>query len=81
MDLYASSPEVVISPDEYSAYQFWLACLTRLDLRLRGDGDVEDLLPEPVRPGRGDDVMLGSPPVNGVNFEICQSLITKKFNI
>merc|ERR1739842_245495 len=72
---YASSPEVVISPDEYSAYISWLSCLTSLDirLRLRCDGDVEDVLPEPVRPGPGDDVMLGTPAVNGVNFDISTS--------
>ena len=74
MDLYASSPEVVISPDEYSAYISWLSSLTALDirLRLRCDGD-EDLLLEPVRPGPGDDVMLGCSPVNGLNFEISTS--------
>ena len=49
--------------------------MTSLDirLRLRCDGDVEDLLPEPVRPGPGDDVMLGTPAVNGVNFDISTS--------
>ena len=74
MELYASSPEVVISPDESSAYQFWLSGLTRLDkrLRVRCDGD-EDLLLEPVRPGPGDDVILGRSPVNGLNFEISTS--------
>ena len=74
MELYASSPEVVISPDESSAYQSWLSTLTLLDIRfrLRCVGD-EDLLLEPVRPGPGDDVILGRSPVNGLNFEISTS--------
>ena len=48
--------------------------MTLLDIRfrLRCVGD-EDLLLEPVRPGPGDDVILGRSPVNGLNFEISTS--------
>ena len=39
---------------------------------LGGVGDGEDLHPEPVRPGRGDDVFIGFT-FNAVNFDISTS--------